>query len=144
MNDFITKKCQSDILYLRSIYIAWIYFITDATKSLVHAFVTSRLDYANSLLYVAPQSQLSRLQKMQNFAAHVITGARRSDHISPVLKELHWLPISKRTEFKILIHIFNSLKQTAPSYLGNLIYLIHLPIELLIVIYQQQTNSAQT
>ena len=44
-----------------------------------------------------------------------------SDHISPVVKELHWLPISKRREFKILIHIFNSLKQTVPSYLANLI-----------------------
>ena len=92
-----------------------------ATKSLIHAFITSRLDYANRILYGVPHAQMNRLQKIENFAARVIFKTRRFDHISPVLKEVHWLPISKRIEFKILVHTFNSIHQTAPSYLADVI-----------------------
>ena len=49
---------------------------------------------------VLPHAQLNRLQKIQNFAARVISKTLRFDHISPVLKDLHWLPVSKRIEFK--------------------------------------------
>ena len=61
MNDFIIRKCQSATFHLRSIYRARKYLTTDATKALIHAFVTSRLDYANSLLYGVPLAQLNRL-----------------------------------------------------------------------------------
>ena len=113
MNDFIIRKCQSATFHLRSIYRACKYLTTDATISLIHAFVTSRLNYANSLLYGVPLAQLNRLQKIQNFAARVISKTHRFD--------LHWLPISKRIEFKILVHTFNSIHQTAPSHLTDVI-----------------------
>ena len=94
MNDFTIRKCQSTTFHLRSIYRARKYLTTDATKSLIHAFVTSRLDYANSLLYDVPLAQLNRLQKIQNFAARVISKTHRFDHISPVLKDLNWISIN--------------------------------------------------
>ena len=78
------------------------YLTIDATKALVHAFVTSRLDYGNALLIGLPRDQINKLQRIQNMAARVITFTPRRDHITPVLKDLHWLPVKCRTEYKIL------------------------------------------
>ena len=63
---------------------------------LVHAFVNSRLDYCNSLLYGVAKKYLSRLQILQNQAARLIFVKRKFDHASPLLMELHWLPVQKR------------------------------------------------
>ncbi|MHB9317265.1 RNA-directed DNA polymerase, partial [Fusobacterium polymorphum] len=74
------------------------------TEKLVHAFVTSRLDFCNSLLYgLMPGTLLARFQRLQNSAARLITRTRFHDHITPVLKTLHWLPVTARIEFKILL-----------------------------------------
>ena len=62
------------------------------TKILVHAFVTSHLDYCNSLFYGLPQSQYDRLQRVLNAAARVVCLIPKFDHITPVLIGLHWLP----------------------------------------------------
>ena len=62
---------------------------------MVYAFVSSRLDYCNSLLYGVSDSLLAKLQTVQNTAARVITGTRKFDHIIPVLRDLHWLPVVK-------------------------------------------------
>ena len=61
----------------------------DASKTLVHAFISSRLDYRNSLLYGIADGLLKKLQSIQNAAARLITGTRRLDHITPVLQQLH-------------------------------------------------------
>ena len=70
-----------------------------AAEQIIHAFVTSLLDNGNALLYVLPQNQLSHLQHIQNTAARVVTLSRKSCHITPILKELHWLPVSQRIVF---------------------------------------------
>ena len=72
------------------------------TEKLVHAFVTSRLDSCNSLLLGVADSELEKLQLLQNSAARLITGTRKFDHITPVLYNLHWLPVEKRIEFCFL------------------------------------------
>ena len=79
------------------------YITADAAKQLVHAFVTSRLDNGNSLLYGLPSSVIYKLQMVQHAAARVITRTRKFDSITPVLKELHWLPVHKRIIFKLLV-----------------------------------------
>ena len=62
------------------------YLDTDATKTLVHAYVTSRLDYCNLLLYGTPNELTDKLQRVQNTAARLLTRTRKYDHITPVLK----------------------------------------------------------
>ena len=91
------------------------------TESLIHSFVTSRLDYCNSLLHGVDDQHLSRLQSIQNSAARMITGSRKFEHITPVLKSLHWLPIYMRIHFKILVIVWKILHDQAPLYLRSLL-----------------------
>ena len=88
---------------------------------LVHAFVSSRLDYCNSLLYGLPNESLKKLQHVQNAAARIVTHTRKCDHITPVHCKLHWLPIEERIVFKILLLTFKCLNGLAPPYLSDLI-----------------------
>ena len=97
------------------------YLDQKTTERLVHAFVTSRIDYGNSLLYGLPSSVIQPLQKVQNSAARVITRSKRSDHISNQLRNLHWLPVNKRIIFKILLMTFKIYYGLAPDYLIDLI-----------------------
>jgi hypothetical protein len=91
------------------------------------AIIQSRLDYCNSCLWGLPQNQLERLQKVQNTAARIVTQVRKHDHITPVLKELHWLPVRKRIDHKILSLAYGCVDGTAPSYLRELA-LRHVPV----------------
>ena len=90
-------------------------------KRIVNAFVISRIDYCNSILYGLPTAEHEKLQRVQNIAARLITGSSRRDHITPVLKNLHWLPIKSRTTFKILLLTYKILNGQSPSYLTSLI-----------------------
>jgi len=71
----------------------------DAAKTVVHAFVACRLDYCNCLLYGITDTLFMRLQSLQNAAARLVTGTCRRDHITPVLRDLHWLPVRRRVDF---------------------------------------------
>ena len=73
---------------------------TKTTETLVYAFVTSKLDHCNYLLYGVPKYVTKKLQSVQNAAARLITGSRKFDHITPILFELHWFPISERIKLK--------------------------------------------
>ena len=94
---------------------------TDTTRSAIVSLVTSRLDYCNGLLCGITDELLYRLQKVQNNAARVISGFKKYDHITPVLKDLHWLPIRKRIEFEILLLTFQYMQGCAPLYLRKLL-----------------------
>ena len=89
---------------------------------LANSLVISKLDYCNSLLNGLPKSSINRLQVVQNSLARTIyPSAKRSDHISPVLHKLHWLPVSSRIEFKIATLTFKVLKFQQPAYIYDLI-----------------------
>ncbi len=92
---------------------------------IIHAFISSRLDYCNSY-YGLPVAAIHRLQLVQNAAARLLTGSRRRNHITPILCSLHWLPISYRIQFKILLFVYKALNNLAPPYLSELI-VVHNP-----------------
>ncbi len=94
--------------------------VSDAEK-LVHAFMTSRLDYCNALLGGCPASSINKLQIVQNAAARVLTRSRKYDHITPILQSLHWIPIKFRISYKILLLAYKALNDLAPAYLTNLL-----------------------
>ena len=120
-NSHIKQTSRTAFFHLRNITkIRRILSKTDAEK-LIHAFVTSRLDYCNSLISGCPNKSIKTLQLIQNAAARVLTGTRKRDHISPVLASLHWLPVKFRIEFKILLLTYKALHGQAPSYLQELI-----------------------
>ncbi len=94
--------------------------VSDAEK-LVHAFMTSRLDYCNALLGGCPASSIHKLQIVQNAAARVLTRSRKYDHITPILQSLHWLPMKFRISYKIVLLTYKDLNDLAPAYLTNLL-----------------------
>jgi len=91
---------------------------------LVQAFIASRLDYCNSLLYGLPQSLIGNIQSVQNAATRLLTGTRRGDHIWPVLRQLHWLPVQRPVDFKLACFVYLSLSGQAPPYLADDIHLV--------------------
>ena len=91
------------------------FLTTEACKLLIHALVTSRLDYYNSILYGCNQSILQRLQLLQNYAARLVSRIPKFCHITPSLKDLHWLPVQGRIQFKLLSIVFKCIHGTGPQ-----------------------------
>ncbi len=87
----------------------------------MHAFITTRLDYCNTLFSGLPAHSIFHLQYIQISAARLLTSTKKSAHITPILFNLHWLPVSIRVQYKILLLTFKALKGLAPSYLSDLL-----------------------
>jgi hypothetical protein len=115
----------------------------DSAKSITHAFVTARLDYCNSLLSGMPKSAISKLQRVQNMAAKMVTRMKKFDHVTPILKYLHWLPIEYRIQFKVLLLAFRAMNGIAPQYLTDMIS-IHQPRRLLRNSHALELNIPQS
>ena len=84
-------------------------------------FPGSKLDICNSLLYGLPQYLIDRLQAVQDCAARLVFRSRKHDHITPILKQLHWLPVYSRIKYKILLLTFKALHGLAPSYITEML-----------------------
>ena len=103
LSGHVNALCQSCYYQLRPVISSK---SEDVVRTLVHAFVSCRLDYCNSLFFGMTDDLFQRLQGIQNAAARLVTGTSRREHITTVLRRLHWLPVRQRTEFKLalLIH----------------------------------------
>ena len=121
MSSHIRKQCTSALYHLHNISQIRKFLSTDTTKALVHAFVTSRVDYCNSLLYGLPASHLNKVQRVLNAAARLVCRAPRYRRITPLLYELHWLPVRQRISFKILLFVFKAIHGFVPTYLRELV-----------------------
>jgi len=91
---------------------------SDAVKMLVQAFISCRLDCCNSVFNDICDGPMTWLQSVQNAAARLVSGARRYDHITPEIHQLHWVTVRKRVNFKIATLVYRSLSGMAPAYLA--------------------------
>ena len=121
MDRQIASICRSSLYHLRNIGSVRKYLTDTSAAKLVHSLVTARLDYCNSLLFGLPDCKLNRLQRVQNIAARILTLSPMSDHITPILFQLHWLPIRARVLYKLLLLTYKAYHNLAPSYLCNLV-----------------------
>ena len=121
MGTDITKTCSSAFFYLYNISHIRKYLSRESTEKIVHAFISSRLDYCNSLLYGIPEYQTRKLQRVMNASARLIYRAPKFCHITPLLAELHWLPVRARIHNKILLITYKILHGHALKDLSNLI-----------------------
>jgi len=91
MTDHVTTVCHAGYYQLRQLHHIIQPLTPTVAQTLVQAFISCQLNYCNSLLYGIADSQLRRLQSVQNAAVHLITGMWCTEHITPVLQSLHWL-----------------------------------------------------
>ena len=101
MSTHISKLCGVAFFRLYNIKRIHKYLSRESTEMLVHAFITSRVDYCNNLLYGLPNYQLNKLQRVLNASAKLVCNAPRLCHVSPLLRSLHWLPLKARIQYYV-------------------------------------------
>ena len=109
LNDHVSKICKSINYNLYSIGKIRKYLDTSTAEKMINCTIISRLDNCNSLLYGAKGYNISQLQLCQNNAAQMLSLRRKFDHITPVLKDLHWLPVEQRIEYKVLLLTYKAV-----------------------------------
>ena len=117
MEAHVKSLCRSCMFHLRNISNIRRLLSHKIAEQLIHAFVTSRLDYCNSLLSGLPSSTICHLQRVQNIAARILTRTKKYDHITPILQHLHWLPVKERIIFKIMLLTYRGVSGMAPTYI---------------------------
>ena len=122
MQVHVKNVCQASFYHLKNISKIRRYLSQDATEILTHAYITSKLDNCNSLLYGLPTYMINELQTLQNAAARIVTFRKKTDHITPVLRKLHWLPVQYRIIFKILLLVYKGPNGLAPAYISELLH----------------------
>ena len=121
MSSHIAATCRSVYFQLRNVHSIRKSLSSKVAASVIHSYIISRIDYGNALLYNSTSLQLAKLQRAQNSAARVLSGRSRFSRITPVLKKLHWLPVTKRIEYKILLHTWKTMHDQSPVYMQDLI-----------------------
>ena len=119
MQQHISSVCRAAYLELRRIASIRPYLTQSATAQLVSSAITSRLDYCNSILAGLPLKQISRLQRGQNNAAKLVLRKSKYDHVTPLLQELHWLPMKFRPQYKIATFVYRFFDGSLPGYLSQ-------------------------
>ena len=115
----IARTCNFELCRLASIR----RFLTStATATLVSAFVLSRIDYCNSLLFGSTHDVTSHLQRIHNYAARVILCLPMSSIITTHLKSLHCLPVKVRSTYKIACLCYHCHSRAAPSYVADMLH----------------------
>ena len=117
----INSVCSISYKLLRNLSSVRKFLDPSDLRLLVQSIIMSRIDNCNSLLYGVLCSNINKLQKLQNSCARLIYGKKRREHVTPLLKELHWLPIRQRIVFKILLLVFKFYNNIVPVYINELL-----------------------
>ena len=121
MNAYVSNIARTCYFELRNLASIRRFLTSTATATLVSAFVLSRIDYCNSLLFGSTHDVTSHLQRIQNYAARVILRLPRSSSITTHLISLHWLPVKVRSTYKIACLCYHCHSSTAPSYVADML-----------------------
>ena len=117
MNRHVSGVCRSAFFHIRQIGRIRNFLARDACSDAVRSAILSRLDYANALLGGLRQTDLDRLQRGENCAARVISRTKIRERITPILCDLHWLPVPSRIQFKLCVCMYKVIHGAAPDYI---------------------------
>ena len=115
----VDSVARSTFLQLQKLYQPWPYLDKQSLMTVMHALVTSRIDYCNVLYVRLPLKTVWRLQLIQNRAAWLVSGGATREHIRPILFKLHWLPVAAQAQFKVLVLMYKALNGMGPGYLKD-------------------------
>ena len=118
-NAQVTKVVQSCFAQLRQLKKIRSFLSSADLEKVTHAFISSRLADCNALYSGISRQNIQRLQLIQNAAPRFLSRTKRCDHITPILAALHWLPVSFRIDFKILLLVFKALNESGCLYLWS-------------------------
>uniref|UniRef100_A0A8C6KCT2 Reverse transcriptase domain-containing protein n=1 Tax=Nothobranchius furzeri TaxID=105023 RepID=A0A8C6KCT2_NOTFU len=117
LDSHVSSPVRSSFFHLRNIAKLSPILSRSELETFLHTFISSRLDYCNSLFTCLSRTSLNRLQVVQNACARLLTKSSKHTHITPLLLQLHWLPVNFRVHFKILVLVYRALHGQAPSYI---------------------------
>jgi len=117
----IASVCRASYFHIRALRHVRESLPDNVAKTVACSIVGSRIDYCNALLVGMSDSNFKKLQRVQNTLARVLLRLSRSDHITPALMELHWLPVKYRVTFKLATLTFKTLQSGQPTYLRDLV-----------------------
>jgi len=109
----VTRSCNFHAQAIRHL------LSTDLAQTLACSLILTRLDYCNSVLYGAPVSSIQKLQRVQNNAARIVLQAPRWSHVKPLMRQLHWLPVQQRIDYKVSVLTYNTLNTSVRQYLSQ-------------------------
>jgi len=119
----VSNICKSSAYHIRALRHIRKSIDVNSVKSIACAMVGARIDYCNALLYGTSETNIDKLQRLQNSLARAVSGVRKYEHITPTLKKLHWLPISSRINYKIALLAYKTITTKNPEYLSSIIHL---------------------
>ena len=121
MAAYINRTCRTAYAQLRGIALIRSYLPLRAYKTLVRSLVTSQLDLGNTVPCGITGTLLHRLEMVQRYAARVVLCLRRRDQhsMTAALRELHWLPVAQRIQFKLLTLMHGAVHANTPRYLAD-------------------------
>jgi len=124
LSSHVAALCRAGFFHLQQLHPAIQSMTTAAARTAVQAFICCRLDYCNTLLYGMSEGLFRKIQSIQNATAHLVTWTCRCDHITPVLRQLHWLPVRRRVDYKVACLVLQSLAGLTPAYLADDVRLV--------------------
>jgi len=121
LDGHVSSVCKTCFFWLRQLRRVRRSLDTESMKTLVHAFVTSRVDYCNSVLTSAPKTITDQLQRVLNVAACLISNTGKYERgLSQLLHDdLHWLDVPQRVQYKLAVTVHRCFRNPAPAYLAD-------------------------
>ena len=121
MADHVTQLCRSLNFQIRNLNRIRRFLDHNTCHNAIRALILAKLDYCCSLLNGVSQKHISRLQRLQNRCARLVLKKPKLTPSASLLKDLHWLPVSQRIQYRTLIHTYKCLNNLSPGYLTSLL-----------------------